>query len=219
MLLQAAGLPPDADRPIEDGLFERRPRDAGLHAGVHLFVHPRHADYQHGADLTHVLRQRVDTLREGGGPAHVEAEEGLEAGKRMRQGKEEQVDVTFPQIRNGAAAFHHEHVVAVRLHHPLGRPGGARCVHVGGLVIRRQPRQALFESRFLVIGVAASPDQVGEHQNRLVGSRRLVRHHDDVFQGRDLIANGQNLVELCGRVDEHRRGAGVLQDVGRLIGR
>ena len=62
-------LPPDADAPVEDGLLDRRPGSAGLHAGVNLFVHPRHAHHQHGPDFTHVLRQRVDAFREGGGPS------------------------------------------------------------------------------------------------------------------------------------------------------
>ena len=129
-------------------------------------------------------------------------------------------------IDHGVAGLHVVHVgevghghgqqVAVRLHHPLGPPGGARGVEqrghvVGGALLQRQ-RRAL--RRLLPGGCPQHLHRrgVGARSQRRIVQRRRHAHHARAAVGKHV----SQLARMQLVVDGHRDGAAPVDGVQRL---
>ena len=104
-------------------------------------------------DLGQVLPELVDALGEGGAEPAVYADEGLEPREGVREGQEEQVDVALRYRGGLGRGLQGGQVIAVGLHHALGRSGGAGGVDDGGDVLARDAVHPLRELGLEAVGL------------------------------------------------------------------
>ena len=151
----------------------------------------------------------------------MDADERLEPREGMGEGQEEKVHVTFGDTGGLGRRLQSGDVVAVRLHHTLGRPRGARGVHDGGDIVGggvRHPRGQLGLERLTPLPSHAPQRLPGEQARR--GLLALVALDDD-----DLLEPGHGRVDfedfgkLARILDDESLHPRIVDDVLDEIGR
>ena len=182
--------------------------------GMDLFVEPRHADDERGADLLHVVNHLSEVLGEGDLAAgkHREVISGRPL-QRMgeRQEREEHVRVVdiFAEVVVDLARVGYE--VVVREHDALRVARGARGVYDGGQVLRLDRFDPFVEIGLVLVGVPFLHG-VGPVEHGLVGGLHLV-DGDYRFESGDLLFRFQYLVRVVFRSGDADPRAGIFQYV------
>ena len=166
---------------------------------------------QHRVAVKHLLGIDRGALDEGGDPA------GLVT-KGVKEGVDDQVAVTGTQPDHPAPGAEGANGGAVRRHHTLGPPGGARGEHQVGSAVGREgllTRSHLRGRDDTAPAHEVAPAHVA--RQRRVGLETVAQHHH-MPQARRALAVKQRRVVLTQEVAdaEHQPGAAALQDVGRL---
>ncbi|MNX71346.1 hypothetical protein D3C86_1026580 [compost metagenome] len=208
--------------PGEQGALDQRALvDRAEHPGADLLVDARHADDEGRLDLDQVGGDGVHGLGVSG--AGALGEEGVvgDALEDVAQGQEAQGAVLGLEVDQVQHAARVGRVVAVAEHDPLGVARGARGVDDRGDALGLDGALPVGDL-VVVLGAErlALGDEVGELDDLETGALAGFRVHDHHQAQRVGFLGGfEDLVALLDRRADHDLGAGVVEDVGQLLGR